>query len=119
MAKEKKINWTAIIIIVLILIFLLSTMGIKYDKRNSNIYNASELKEVIISGMNEVITITDTTPLKVYVTGMNAIVYFSKTSNPKEIYLNGMSSVVYLCEGVHNPSVEASGMNARAIYRMC
>jgi hypothetical protein len=80
-------------------------------------YNEPEI--ITISGMNEVITINSQNPSSVYISGMGAVVYFSKESNPKEIYLQGMNSIAYLCKDIHTPIVKASGMGAKAIYEVC
>ena len=117
MVKERnKYSWKEIIgvILILLVLFFISVYPIGNENSKEN-----KQETITISGMGEVITITNSNPLKVYITGMNAVVYFSASSNPQEIYLEGMNSIAYLCEGIHNPIISASGMNAKVIYKNC
>ena len=102
----------AILILLIFFFIIIYLVGEDNSKENKQ-------ETITISGMGEIITITNSNPLKVYITGMNAVVYFSASSNPQEIYLTGMNSIAYLCEGIHNPTISASGMNAKTIYRIC
>ncbi len=111
--KHKKLSWTAIIVTILVLTFLLIII-FKFSPDNSK-----NLKTITISGQGEDITITDSNPSAVYISGMNAVVHFSKTSNPEQIYLTGINAVAYLCKGIHNPEVSSTGLNAKVVYNNC
>jgi len=89
------------------------------EKETKEITTTKMSEVITITGVNEVITITNPEPSEVYITGVNAVVYFSESSNPKKIYLIGVGSIAYLCKGIHIPSVVATGLNAQAIYRSC
>lgn len=111
MAKKNKTYWKEIILAIIFLLIFISILN------NNN--RGEKLKSISISGIGEVVTINNIEPSKIYISGIRATVYFSKTSNPKEIYLSGIDSIAYLCEGIHNPIVETSGINAKSIYRNC
>ena len=115
MAKKHKIELLNKILLAIIILLILFIVIFSLSKGD----DVEELNTISISGMNEVITIYNQEPLKVYIKGMGATVHFSKTSNPKEIYLKSMNSVAYLCKGIHTPLIEAKGMNAKAIYIDC
>ena len=116
MTKKKNLSQKEIIEIVLGVLLLLVFLFIGINMGNNQ---EEQLEQITISGMNEVITINSQNPSSVHISGMGAIVYFSKESNPQEIYLQGMNSIAYLCKDIHNPLIESSGMGAKAIYEVC
>lgn len=116
MAKKNNLSQKEIIEIVFGVLLLLVFLFIGVNMGNNQ---EEQLEQITISGMGEVITINSQNPSSVSISGMSAVVYFSKESNPQKIYLQGMNSIVYLCKDIHSPIVEASGMGAKAIYEVC
>ena len=90
MGKEKhKESWKGNIMAVVILLNFIVIFNNSEGKLDNN---KERLEAISISGMNEVVTINNIEPSRIYISGMGATVYFSKASNPKEIYLSGMRS---------------------------
>lgn len=110
MKENGSINWTPAVITGMVLIFILIAFVI---------VRINSLENISISGVKEITTITNPNPLRVSVSGVKSVIYFSKVSNPKKIYSSGVENLIYLCRGIHNPLTYESGVKNQLIYRSC
>ncbi len=127
--KSKNISWTPIIIVVLILIFIVAIVLIGTNNQNLNSNenqgnsnydnnyagNSNSVKTITISGVDKSQEISDTTPIKLVISGVRNTITIKENTPIDEIIVSGVDITIYLPQG-NNPKITDSGIRTKISY---
>lgn len=96
----------------LITILIVLTISFVFISGCIEVPEQEYIEEIVVSGMNDVVEINNDNPIKLIITGMDAVVNVSYGTDVREIIITSMNSVVYIPQDA-NPKITITGTDSR------